>query len=230
MPGCGCFQLPRRTGSNANAFKLGTASHGGFHKIKATNLTIYDTAHSAIALESVDGGVLEDVTFEHIRATNTQNAIFLRLGHRNQDESVGRLENVLIRDLKVEVSAGKPDPAKPPHNVIPAAIVGLPAHAIRNIRLEDIEIVYPGGGKPAIARVPLDALQTVPENAAGYPEFLMFGELPAWGFYIRHADNVTIRNVRVSCKEPDFRPAFAFDDLTNLRLEKTAIESASCRT
>ncbi len=103
-----------RIRSNANAFKLGTASHGGFHKIKATNLTIYDTAHSAIALESVDGGVLEDVTFEHIRARNTQNAIFLRLGHRNQDESVGRLENVLIRDLKVGVSAGKPDPAKPP--------------------------------------------------------------------------------------------------------------------
>lgn len=216
-----------RIRSNASALKLGTASRGGFHKIRATNLTIFDTAHSAIALESVDGGTLDDVTVEHVRAVNTENAIFLRLGHRNPDADFGRLENVLIRDVHVEVSAGKAGRASTPRSAIPSSIVGLPGHPVGNVRLEDIEIVYPGAGNADIARGPRGDHQSVPENPAGYPEFSMFGELPAWGFYIRHADGVTIRNLRIKFKQPDARPAFVFDDAANLRLEKTIVQSAS---
>lgn len=155
--GKGCWDVDIsdcRIRSSANAFKLGTASCGGFHNIRATNLTIYNTYRSAIALESVDGGVLDDVVVEHVRATNTGNAIFLRLGRRDINGPMSRLEHVVIRDVKVEVPAGKPDagyniagpPVRAPHNVFPASIVGLPDHPVRNVLLEDIEISYPGGG------------------------------------------------------------------------------------
>lgn len=61
---------------------------------------------------------------------------------------------------------------------------------IENITLKNIEIHYPGGGNPHYAKVGLDELNKVPEMGASYPEFSMFKELPAWGFYIRHAKGI----------------------------------------
>ena len=69
----------------------------------------------------------------------------------------------------------------------------MPDALIENVTLKNIEIHYPGGGNPSFAKVGLDELDKVPEMAASYPEFSMFKELPAWGFYIRHAKGVRFR-------------------------------------
>jgi len=71
----------------------------------------------------------------------------------------------------------------------------------------------------------LDSLHKVPEKAADYPEFSMFGELPAWGFYVRHAEGVKMKNVKLSYKEFDFRPAIVFDDVKDIELDKINILS-----
>ena len=229
--GKGCYDVDIsdcRIRSSASALKFGTASHNGFRKIRARNLTVYDTYRSAIALESVDGGVLEDVVVENVRATNTGNALFLRLGHRNTKAPIGRLQNVIIRDVKVQVPAGKPDagyeiegpPAKASHNVFPSSIVGLPEHPVSGVLLEDIEISYPGGADRLRASVPLTALANVAECPTNYPEFSMFGELPAWGFYARHAEGIRFHNVRVWLRQPDFRPAMVFHDVSGLELNR----------
>ena len=95
--------------SSANALKFGTSSHGGFKNVTVRNLEIYDTYRSAIALESVDGGTLEDIDIQGIRAKNTGNAIFIRIGHRNKNGEIGKLRNVRIADVKAEIPLRKPD-------------------------------------------------------------------------------------------------------------------------
>lgn len=232
--GQGCYNVEIsdcRIRSSASALKFGTASRGGFEKIHATNLTIYDTLRTAIALECVDGGVLKDILVENVVATNTGGAIFIRLGHRDTKVPVGQLQNVTIRNVKVQVPAGKPDAgyviAGPtitwPHNVFPSSIVGLPGFPVRNVLLENIEITQPGGGNAKTACVPADKLDMVPERPEKYPEFSMFGELPAWGFYLRHVDGVEFRNVRLTLKDRDFRPALVCDDVESLRLNDVNI-------
>jgi hypothetical protein len=79
--------------------------------------------------------------------------------------------------------------------------------------LKNIEIHYPGGGNPNYARIGLDELDKVPELGPNYPEFSMFKELPAWGFYIRHAKGITFENVRLVCDKKDYRTAFVLDDV-----------------
>ena len=79
-----------RIRSSASGLKFGTASHGGFKNITVRNISVYDTYRSAIALEAVDGGILEDIDISHVTATNTGNAIFIRLGHRNKDSVVSK--------------------------------------------------------------------------------------------------------------------------------------------
>jgi polygalacturonase len=227
--GCDDVEISHcRVRSSASAVKFGTDSDGGFRNIHVHDITVYDTFRSAVALEIVDGGVLKNVHVENINATNTGNAIFLRLGRRKAYLPVGQLSDVTIRNVKVEVPAGVPDAGyetagpdvKAPHNVFPSSITGLPGHPVSNVVLENIEIIYAGGGVPERAQVRWDALDQVPEQEARYPEFSMFGELPAWGFYVRHAEGIEFRNCRVTLRQPDYRPAMVFDDVRGLRLNK----------
>jgi len=217
--------------SSANAVKLGTASHGGFKNISIRNIKVYDTFRSAVAIESVDGGILENIDVNNIKAFNTGNAFVVRLGHRNKDEVISQVRNVSIRNMTVEVPKEKPDKGYPmegpalryPHNVFPSSVTGIPGHPVQNVKLENIEIVYPGGGDKNVACIAIDSLVKVPENPAGYPEFSMFGELPAWAFYSRHVEGLQLSNVRVSYKEEDYRPAFVFDDVKQLQLDNVNV-------
>jgi len=241
--------------SSASALKMGTASKGGFKNITIRNLTIYDTYRSAIAIESVDGGIVENIDIEKIRAKNTGNAIFLRLGHRNIDGAVGELRRIRIADVKAEIPLRKPDLGYPfegppdylryryqkslkerpnlgypfigqpvyPYNLIPSSIVGLPGHPVKDVTLENIEIIFDGAGKREIAHIDLDSLSKVPEKDDDYPEFSMFGELPSWGFYVRHVEGIKMHNLKVIYKEEDFRPALVFDDVKDIDLNNVQI-------
>lgn len=221
--------------SSASAIKFGTASHGGFKNVKIENVYIFDTFRSAIALESVDGGVLENIDISDITANNTGNAIFIKLGHRNTSGPVGTLKNISIKNVTVQVPFGAPDlkykirgPELPFfHNTFPASITGLPGHFVENVRLENIRIVYPGRANKGYAFLPLHRLKDVPENESEYPEFSMFGELPSWGFYVRHVKGLTMKNIDLKVQEYDFRPAFVFDDVSGLKMEKVRIAPAN---
>jgi hypothetical protein len=81
-------------------------------------------------------------------------------------------------------------------------ISGIPGHSIEDLRLSNIRIYSQGGGtKEQAALLP-------PENEATYPEPIMFGEIPAYGFFIRHVNGLKMDNVEVSYLKDDLRPAF----------------------
>jgi polygalacturonase len=221
--------------SSASAVKLGTSSYGGFKNIVIEKIKVYDTYRSAIALETYETGILENILIQDIKAVNTGNAIFIRLGIRLKPyferRTVGTIKNVTIRNVKVKVPFKRPDyaykmrgPAEPFfHNTFPSSIVGIPGHPVENVTLENIKIIYPGRGDRCYAQVPLSRLNDIPENEDHYPEFSMFGELPAWGFYVRHADGITMKRIKVKIRKPDYRPAFVFDDVKNLNMEAIRI-------
>jgi polygalacturonase len=214
--------------SSASAFKIGTASRGVFSNIRVKGLKIYDTYRSAIALETVDGATLENIDVRDVTATNTGNAIFLRLGRRNRNAPAGILRHIYIGNVHVEVPAGKPDkgydmegpPEKEPHNIFPSSIVGLPGHPVEDVVLENIEITYPGGSSRDTAYVPVDSISLVPEKEEAYPEFSMFGELPASGLFVRHAKGLRLKRVRFAYKKEEFRPACLFDDVSGLAIDE----------
>ncbi len=249
--------------SSASAFKMGTASAGGFKNITVRNITVYDTYRSAIALEAVDGGIIENIDISGVRAKNTGNAIFIKLGKRNKDDLYSKVSNIRIRDMRVEVPAGKPDkgyelegpllkyppsfivPAQGvfsisphnhstketnvvlyPHNVFPSSITGLPGHSVKNILLEDIEIIYEGGAQKIRTLIPVDSLHIITEAAANYPEFSMFGELPAWGFYLRHVEGLSMKNITISYRKEDFRIPVVMDDVRRVNISNLVIPTA----
>ena len=215
--------------SSASAVKFGTASWGGFRHVIVRNIHVRDTFRSAIALECVDGGTLEDILVDGIHATNTGNPIFVRLGHRGGDVT-GVARRIVIRNVFVEMAFGVPDidydlrgPGYSVYNPRPSSITGIPGHPVQDILLENVELIYPGRASKGIFYYPLSQIQQVPEQENSYPEFSMFGELPAWGFYVRHVEGITLRNVRLSLKDRDFRPALIFDDAHDISISDLSL-------
>lgn len=220
---CENFEITNcKVRSSASAVKFGTASLGGFKHIKVDHIEVYDTYRNAIALEIVDGGAMEDVNVSNINAKNSGGAVFIRLGHR-KGVAPGTIKGIHIWIVNVEVPKGKPDAgydiAGPPeediypHNILPMEIVGLPGHSVQDVTLENINVTFPGAANKAYAYVSLDSLSKIPEREKEYPEYSMFGELPAWGLYVRHAEGIHLKNITIKYVEKDFRPAMVFDDV-----------------
>jgi len=214
-----------RVRTSASGIKFGTASYGGFRNIKIINNLVFDTYRSAITFAAVDGGFVENVIVDTLRSINTGNVIFLRIGERREGKK-GRMSNISISNVYAEVPSAKPDagynyegPVEDlPRNISPSSIVGMPDALIENVTLKNIEIRYPGGANPSYAKVGLDELDKVPELGTNYPEFSMFKELPAWGFYIRHARGIKFQNIILSCAKKDYRTAVVLDDVHKVEI------------
>lgn len=207
------------------AVLLGSTSPYDYPKFSTEKELKVNNDHFDQALIYADGAAIENIRVSNIHAVNTGNAIFIRLGHRS-GEAPGYVRNVSIRNLYAEIPFGRPDidydlrgPALPFfHNPFPSSISGIPGHDIENVTLENIEIVYPGRASKGMAYISLSRLADVPENVDGYPEFSMFGELPAWGFYVRHVSGLTLKGITLHLREDDYRPAFVFDRVSRLNL------------
>ena len=194
--------------SLCNALKLGTESNGGFKNVAVSNCSIYDTNLAGIALEMVDGGALEQVVISGITMRNVGAAIFLRLGDRGRPfkegmarPAVGAFRDVTISNVEA-AGIGKTG----------NSITGLPGHPVENVTLSDIRISVKGGGAREVAR------RVIEEKPEAYPEYSMFGMLPAYGFYCRHVKGLTLRNIRLGWEEPDRRHALVLEDVEDAEI------------
>ena len=220
--------------SSASGVKFGTLTKGVFRHFVFKDITIFDTFRSAINIASVDGGRVEDVLVDGLKSINTGNPIFIRFGTRNSNSNEPCVQDILIKKVYAEVPHGKPDAGYiyegpvplPPRNVCPSSILGLPEHRIKNVRIEDVEIVYPGQTDTSIAfrDCTPEVLEAMPELEKSYPEFSQWKEEPAWGFYVRHADGLSFKNVKIRVAAEDYRPAFVFDDVNGVTFKNVTID------
>ena len=214
-----------RVRSWANAIKLGTVSFGGFRRVAIRHVQVWGSGHAGLSIESVDGAVIDDLTVSDVAMTNLRQAILIKLGSRHAPGGrVGAIRNVTLTDVTADLADGDPDAGQPfrapvpayRHNRFPCIISGLPGHPIGGVTLRRVTCHTPGGGSGAVASVPLDRLGDIPEHADGYPEYSMHGELPAFGWFVRHAAGVTLDDVRVACRRADGRAGLVFDDVCGL--------------
>ncbi|HKK82442.1 MAG TPA: hypothetical protein VJ909_09340, partial [Prolixibacteraceae bacterium] len=61
-----------------------------------------------------------------------------------------------------------------------------------------------------------DTGQRVMEYDGNYPEGSKFGNTPAWGFYIRHTDEVQFINCRFEPELPDARECLVTDNVGDI--------------
>ena len=221
-----------RIAANCDHIKIGTETFGGFRNIRvqdcelvscSTNLiprvknAMYGVddgipgwsqeriaSRCGIALECVDGGFIENVRISGIKMNrSTQTPVFIRLGERRGRVGDGRpyLRDVVIEDVTGEAVSQ-----------IASSITGVPGLRPSGITVRNARLKLMGGVTAA------EASRPVPEAEKEYPTNKMFGKhpLPAYGFYVRHADGVTFENVALSTDRPDSRPAIVQEDCTSV--------------
>jgi len=185
--------------STTGRIKFGTESNGGFKNITITNC-VFDYSRG-LALETVDGGLLEDVTISNITMRDITNApIFIRLGARMRGPDslkMGACRRIILNNIvayNVDYRHG-------------CIISGLPGYDIQDIQLSNIRIYYRGGGhKDSINRI-------VPEFEKDYPEPYRWKTMPSYGFFFRHAKNLKLHDVQISFMNDEPRPPFILDDV-----------------
>jgi polygalacturonase len=184
--------------------KCGTESNGGFRNIAIANC-IFESCRG-LALETVDGGIMEDITVVGVTMRDIRNApIFLRLGARMRGPAeipIGTLKRVLISNVT----------CYGPLNAMPSIISGVPGHAVEDIKISDCTFLHRGGGTAEMA-----ALQPA-ERPDDYPEPARFGPLPAQHVYMRHVRNIEFNNVELASVTADARPSFWLDDVSGADL------------
>lgn len=220
--------------SYCSAIKLGTEANGGFRNVAISNCSIFPPTAAkkdgidrrltganrgldGVALESVDGGTLENVTVSNIIIDGMSCPIFLRLGNRGRPigkdlpkPGVGAFRNVVISNI-VATGASK----------IGCSITGIPGHPIENVQLSNIQIAFEGGGTRE------EAAANVANHENAYPTGRMFGILPAYGFYCRHVEGLKIRDVSLRTERPDLRHAVVAENVKDFVLDGLDVQPAA---
>ena len=179
--------------------KFGTESNGGFKNITVSNCA-FDGCQG-LALESVDGALLEDVTITNITMRDLSSPpFFLRLGARMRGPAgapVGRIRRVTISNVVCSNAESS----------ISSIVAGIAGHEIEEVRFHDILLEHRGGGTRD------QADRRLPDEEKKYPEPNMFGNTPSHGFFIRHVRGIQVSGVKILCPEEDVRPAFVVEDV-----------------
>jgi len=207
--------VPDRQGPTGR-IKFGTEANGGFKNITITNCLFQYCR--GLALETVDGGSLEDVSISNIVMKDLTNSpIFLRLGARMRgpaDMPIGKLRRVSISNL-VAYNAD---------SHFSSIIAGIPGNDIEDIKLNNIRIYY----RPIDS--PLVQIQSaVPEFSKDYPEPQRFGVMPSYGFFIRHVRNIEMNNVEISYMGEETRPAMMLEDVKGITLNNFKAQTPAGR-
>jgi polygalacturonase len=200
---------PRRNGTGR--IKFGTEANGGFRNVTISNCTFRGCR--GLALEEVDGGILENFTISNIAMMDVAGyPIYITTGKRNRGPdvtTVSRMRNIFISNIiatSVDMNSG-------------IQITGMQEQPIEGLRLENIRLVFNGGGtKKDAARVP-------PELGTGYPE--PRGIMPAYGVFARHVKDLELDNVHVSFENEDLRPAMVCIDVNGLEIDNFKAQIAA---
>lgn len=195
--------VPHR-GGPIGRIKLGTEASGGFRNIAISNC-VFEFCRG-LALEQVDGSFMEDVSVTNLTMREVMNSpVFVRVGGRLRGPDAKhpgytrriRISNIVAHDVSPEQGI---------------FLAGLPGHPVEDVRLSGMQLQFRGGGQAS------DALRTVPEMEKDYPEPMLFGRLPSWGIYVRHAEGVDLRDLVLEAASPEARPVVVLDNVRDSRL------------
>lgn len=200
--------------SHCNALKFGTETTAGFRNVTVTNcviresqvknaLTGYAEGICGIALEIVDGGIMENIAISNIVIDGPRVPFFVRLGNRARkhykeapNPPLGSIRNVFISNIVARASTP-----------IGCSITGIPEGKVKDIALSNCRFICTGGVEEDLSNKKVEELREL------YPESTMFGTLPAYGLYVRHVNNINVNGISFTLESPDTRPAIICDDV-----------------
>ncbi len=210
----------------ANGVKFGTASVGSFKRILIEDVLIEHAQAAAMAVESVDGADIADVTFRRITVHDVGTPFFVLLGSRDRNPAqVGTIAGVTFEDIRGSTMR------YPWGSLISGTRIGDQVFGISDIRFQDLELTFKGAGaSPNPGPFTVDSFPEYQGPVPGrpgvfynrYPDAKFIAGVdgnenisylaPAHAIFLRHATNVTFDNCRIRVSGADPRPWLAIKE------------------
>lgn len=166
--------------------------------------------HHGFFIGILTGGSYEDVLIDNCIVQGTKMPFAMYIGRLNKGywsqywegkdapEQFGSVKNITIRNLAYK------EPGS--HGIL---IEGRKESPIENLTIENVYLPSRGGvqEKPSLPA----------ENEGSYPNMsYTYGKLPAYGFFIRNAKNIQMKNVWAWAEEDDARPCLVTENVSGL--------------
>ncbi|HXW34830.1 MAG TPA: glycosyl hydrolase family 28 protein [Acidimicrobiales bacterium] len=199
--------------SSCNGLKIGTETEGDVTGVRFSNCLVSRrpspgipeslAEHGGVAIESVDGGHVSEVSVSDVVLEDIAGPLFVRLGNRGRAQAVptpGTMSDITFSNVSATGAS------------ITASITGLPGYPVSNLTLSNVNLSYSRSVRVAPGL-------SVPELAAAYPYVAMFGTLPSAGLYARHVEDLNLSQVKLSQQTSDPRPGLVIDDGESVSLD-----------
>ncbi len=207
--------------SRCAAIRFGPDAIDNIENVTISNCVIRNTRLNGIKIQEAMGGVMRNITFSNIVMDNVRGPISIRVAgwKLNSNEPApfeinddnwenGKLQNILFDNIQ----------ATTPKDNICISITGTTKTRPEKITFSNIDFTFTGGGTAEQG-----ARREVPDLDRHYPEMYIFGELPAYAFYMHHASGIVMNNVQLRLEADDLRPAIVCDDVDDLELQACKI-------
>jgi polygalacturonase len=203
------------TSKTCNAFQIGSETVGNFKNITVENCNIIEAGKAGIGITSNDGGNIDSLVFRDIKMEKISTPFFINVTSRLSapgNRTTGKIKNIFF--INIEAKEVDNQYTLTDQRWYTSTINGTPESQVEDVIFKNVDINYKGGGKAE------DCNSIVPElgSSASSPRHLKIR--PAYGWYIRHAKNISFYNCRLSLAKKDMRPAFFADDVIGLTLDK----------
>jgi hypothetical protein len=203
------------SGSNggSNGIKFGTASYGAFKNITVQDCYVKDVQYAAMAVESRQGADVDAVAFRRVGFSGVGAAFFVYLAQQDTTHplgdipKLGTLSGVSFTDIAGSTAAWPSSPHQ--GSLITGHLYKGIAYRITNLAFTNVVVRFQGG-RPTVPGIPPEAMPNQ------YPESNMFGDLPAWAYYLRHVTGVTFSASPASLAHADARAKLGTQDVTGL--------------
>lgn len=198
-----------------NAFKIGTETYFDIENVRLERCKfmlpdIFPGTVSGISIESADGSHVRNIEICDIEMDRVCCPVFICLNQRNKygsgdDREIReygaiehvRIERISAREVEVPgIITGFRDAATE------CAVTGR----VKDIHIQDFCAVYRDNQEE------LHPEQTVYENVRDYPENNAFGDVPAYGLYIRHGEDVSVENCQIVPRSMNQRECIVWED------------------
>ena len=197
----------------SNGIKFGTATYGSFKNITIEDSYVKDVQYAPMAVESRQGSDIEGVAFQGIEFANTGSAFFVYLAQQSTTAPVGdvpklgSIDHVSFTDIAGSTGSWPNSPHQAA--LITGHIFNTVTYPITNLAFTNVAVAFDGGSTTTPASPP----EAMPNQ---YPESNMFGDLPAWGYYLRHVDGVTFASCTSTVVATDVRQKLVTDDVAGV--------------
>jgi len=197
----------------SNGIKFGTATYGAFKNITVQDTYVKDVQYAAMAVESRQGSDVSAVAFRRIEFADVGSAFFVYLAQQATTHpagdvpKLGSITNVSFTDITGSTASWPNSPHQ--GSLITGHIFNGTTYPITNLSFTNVAVSFQGGR----TSVPGNPPEATPNQ---YPEANMFGDLQAWGYYLRHVSGVTFSGCTSSLANSDARQKLVTSDVAGV--------------